>query len=261
MQISENLSKLEETFNSLDPYIKHALSGSSSPMYVTLAVLVLAQDHAGVMHLSAEQVSNLLEIAGVALTSTQITKALAKAGDKITRTRKNGQTYFRIMTKGRILVEPLLAAGPLYLVRIEAGKPRTARKKLEEILSPLSGILRVCDPYYGIRTLDSLALIPSSCSVRFLTYTTTEKKASLGGPFSDFKREHPNVEFRILQPPSTIHDRYILTEDTLLLLGHGIKDIGSKESFIVVVSSSFAGDLVQATQISFDHLWTRASPF
>ena len=29
-------------------------------------------------------------------------------------------------------------------------------------------------------------------------------------------------------PPHDLHDRYVLTEDSLLLVGHGLKDIGEK---------------------------------
>ena len=117
------------------------------------------------------------------------------------------------------------------------------------------GEARICDPYYGVRSLESLAVIPSNSHVRFLTSHTSEKASSLSGPLSDFKREHPNVEIRILPPPNTLHDRYLLTDENLLLLGHGIKDIGNKESFIITISKSYANDLLTDLKSRFDTLW------
>lgn len=81
----------------------------------------------------------------------------------------------------------------------------------------------------------------------------------LSGPLSDFKSEHSNVEIRVLPPPNALHDRYIITSDKLLLMGHGLKDIGTKDSFMVEISVSYAPDLVAGITARFDSLWTSAS--
>jgi hypothetical protein len=163
------------------------------------------------------------------------------------------------MTIGKMAVNRIFATSPIEIVQIEAGKPRTARRKLKQILSPLSGIARLCNTYYGIRSLDALALVPASCNLRFITSVTSEKSLSLAGPISDFKREHSKVEMRVLPPPITIHDRYLLTSDSLLILGQGIKDIGAKDSFIIIVFSSFAMDLLRQTESTFEKNWSRAT--
>lgn len=258
--MEDEVSKLALNFRSLDDSIKIALSEAAvSPMRVGLATLVLAYNYEGKTHLSASQISLLLEEAGVAITPTQITKAFARAGGHITRTIKNGEVLFRAMTSAHGLVRPIVHSGPIQVVRIEAGKPRSARQQLGDLLSQLNGTIRICDPYFGLRTLDALALIPNTNKVQFLTSRTFEKSAKLSGPLSDFKKENSNVELRVLSPPTTLHDRYILAQDTLLLLGHGIKDIGSKESFVIVISSSFAGDLFTTQKSIFDHHWANAS--
>jgi len=256
----ETYLRLETYFRELDHSIRLALANSLSPKDVAMAVLALADDAAQAHQLSATQISHLLECARVALTPLQITRAFARAGTQITRLRRDGETYFTLMTKGRLAIEYLIPQGPIEIVRIEAGRPRTGRRQLEQVLAPIAGLVRVCDPYYGVRSLDSLALIPAPCNVRFLTAITSEKATSLAGPIADFKRERPIIEMRILPPPISIHDRYILTSDTLLILGHGIKDIGSKDSFIVVVSSAYALDLISHTESSFDQNWSKATP-
>lgn len=258
--MDEQVAKLIPKFRTLDQSIKISLSeAAKSPMIVGIATLILAHNLEGITHLSAANISHLLEEAGVAVTTMQISKAFARAGNHITRTKVDGEVHFRAMTSTRTLVEPILSSGPIQVVRIEAGTPRTARKKLEELFAQLSGTLRICDPYYGLRTLDALALIPKSFQVRFLTSRTNEKSTSLVGPLNDFKREFPNFQIRVLTPPTTLHDRYILSQDSLMLLGHGVKDIGSKESFVVVLTASYARDLLNILEATFDQYWTNST--
>jgi len=172
---------------------------------------------------------------------------------------EGGERHYRVMIPGRRLVEPMLSVGPIHLARIEAGFPRKARKHLAELVGPLSGIIRICDPWYGLRSLDALAMISQKAEARFLTSQTGEKAASLAGPLSDFKREHPFVSLRLIAPPAPFHDRYILTPNELLLLGQGLKDIGNKESFIVGISAAYAKDLLDETSNSFDVNWSKAT--
>jgi hypothetical protein len=252
-------TSLLETFRTLDPAIKDSLADIDKPMLLALATLTLAEDLAGRPYLSSEHIVAALEAAGIALNHSQVSNALSRAGNKVSRKTENEERYYRAMIPGRRLVEPILSIGPIHLTRVEAGKPRSARRHLAELLGSLSGTVRICDPWYGLRTLDALAMLPLKCTVRFLTSQTNEKRTSLAGPIADFKREHPNVEMRATSLPSPLHDRYVLTSDELLLLGQGIKDVGNKESFIVGISSSFAADLLKETEASFDSTWSRAT--
>ena len=250
---------LLETFRNLDPTIKDSLADIDQPMLLALATLTLAEDLAGRPYLSSEHIVAALEAAGIAVKRAQISNALSRAGNKVSRKIENEERYYRAMIPGRRLVEPILSIGPIHLARIEAGRPRSARKHLTELLASLSGTVRICDPWYGLRSLDALAMLPAKCDVRFLTSQTNEKAVSLAGPVADFKREHPNVELRVTSLPSPLHDRYVLTADELLLLGQGVKDIGNKESFIVGISSDYAADLLQETLTSFDSNWSKAT--
>ena len=44
--------------------------------------------------------------------------------------------------------------------------------------------------------------------------------------------------------PQDLHDRFVLSEAKILLVGHGLKDIGAKESFVIVLPRTFAPDLL-----------------
>ncbi len=155
--------------------------------------------------------------------------------------------------------ERLLEAGSLTLLYIEGNKPRTARRELEEILSNLSGTVRICDPYYGVRSLEALELVPANCTVRFLTARTNENPTRLSGHLRDFKRERPNTELRLYPNARELHDRYILSRDRVLIVGHGLKDIGGRESFVIAIQEALAPNLLAQVSAAFDDKWVRAT--
>jgi hypothetical protein len=129
---------------------------------------------------------------------------------------------------------------------------------LAELLSGLSGIARICDPYFGLRTLETIDHIPPKTNIRFLTSKTNESMPKARGAFHDFSKQRKNVEFRLLPPPNDLHDRYVLTDDELLLVGHGLKDIGNKESFVIRIEKTLAPDLLESLAQSFDAKWAGA---
>ena len=95
--------------------------------------------------------------------------------------------------------------------------------------------------------------------MRFLTVKTNEPSAKIERAILDFTKQRPNTEFRIDVEPSDLHDRYVLTNDSLLILGHGLKDIGSKESFMISLRRDNAG-LLDTLATSFDDRWNKAAP-
>lgn len=247
-------------FADLDNQLKHALAAESSPLLLSLAALELADREAGVQRLTAKDIVACLEAAGVAVKRTSVVRALARAGNKISTSKdESGDTSYRLMTQGRRDVEQLLAKDSLSVVRIEGGKPHTARQHLGELLAQLTGIIRICDPYYGQRTLETLDYLSRATSIRFLTSRTNESGLKVRGAFNDFAKERKNVEFGVLNPPNDLHDRYVLAEDSLLLVGHGLKDIGGKESFVVRIDRNLAPDLLDTLIASFDARWPTAA--
>jgi hypothetical protein len=251
---------LTSAFAGLEPPLKEALADIDKPLMLALAALLLAEDRAGAQRLTAADIVTALEAADVSVTEKQVAGALAMADALVSRKVIASKNSYSLMTVGRRRVQPLLSIGPIQVSYIEAGSPRSSRMHLAEMLTRLKGPICICDPYYGARSLESLAQIPQPCASRFLTSTTTESPAKLAGPLQDFHREHPNVEMRMLATPNTLHDRYIVTQDSLFLMGQGIKDIGNKDSFIVVISRSYAADAVDEVDRRFARLWAIATP-
>lgn len=144
---------------------------------------------------------------------------------------------------------------------IEAGKPYTAQITASQILSQLTGTIRVCDPYLGTGTLNHLHPIGNQ-EIRFLTLNLDGKESKNGvleQRLKGFSREFPKVEFR-QSANGAFHDRYILTSDELILVGHGLKDLGNKESFIVQLKRVAIGSMIEDLTAAFDAKWSKAEP-
>lgn len=252
---------LLDTFRALDQGVKESLAEIDSPLLLSLATLDIAATDASTEKLTAEHIVACLEAAGVAVRKTSVSRALARAGARVSTTRNDdGETLYKLMTKGKKEIENLIGGELMSVVRIEGGQPRTARIRLGEVLATLKGKVRICDPYFGLRTLDSLDHIPKSCPIQFLTAKITDPLAKVQGPVRDFIREHPGSEFKTANNPSELHDRYVLAADMLLILGHGLKDIGGKESFMIRLGRDLAPNLLKEVGSAFDVRWTAGSP-
>jgi len=143
---------------------------------------------------------------------------------------------------------------------VEAGTPRTVHIRLQDIFRQLSGEVCICDPWYGMGSLLRLDLLQHCSPIRFLTQNPgRNEKQTLSKALQEWKSQHGDVEFR-RYGGRDLHDRYVLAHDELILLGHGLKDVGSKDSFTVRVTRELAVDLIKDVRDSFDAKWQSATP-
>ncbi len=132
---------------------------------------------------------------------------------------------------------------------IEPGKPYSAKQILiEDIMSKPKKRVWICDPYVGIRLLDILKKIDASIEIRIITHKV-EYESLFIRTLGDFKQEHPSTEVRKTTPD--IHDRYVLSETHMWLVGHSLKDLGKKETFIVPLGE----DIRQPLELAFETRW------
>jgi hypothetical protein len=130
--------------------------------------------------------------------------------------------------------------------------------EVAKLLQELSGVVCICDPYYGTGSLLRLDKLTAAGSVKFLTQKPDAKeRAHLPRAIQVFVTERPHFEFR-RHAINDLHDRYIVTDSDLILLGHGLKDIGGKESFVVRLGRELAGDVIDNTRTAFDQKWQNA---
>lgn len=254
------MEDLRELFKNLDDTYLRALRGlSGHPMRLGFSVLEIAEKNGFGPQLTAQMISISLVSAGISKKPEQITNAFKKAGERLNVEKVDGETWYSLMHKGREELGALFEDNPLTLYRFEPGNPFTGKTKLAALFQAQQGEIYLLDPYYGVKSLETLALLPKKQITHFLTGDLSRGESTFATRLNDFKREYPNVVLRRLPNwRSEIHDRYLITKDNLILLGHGIKDIGDKESFIVSISKELAPDLIKQQIDLFKDRWARA---
>jgi hypothetical protein len=119
----------------------------------------------------------------------------------------------------------------------------TKIRKMEEILASLKGNLKICDPYIENKTIDFLSECRSSSSIKLLT-SNVLKESKLRRDLAAYDKEYTiKIEVRI-SPNGVLHDRYILHQEGMLLLGTSLNGFAKKQSFLV----SLGPDLRAATE-------------
>ncbi len=134
----------------------------------------------------------------------------------------------------------------------EPSKPHTSRKNFIAILNGLKGEIKICDPYLNKDTLEALEELKNT-KVKFLTSSKKLNLKDIHQKLKDFKAENDNVEIKGF-PHDHLHDRYIISNDRLFLLGHGFS-VRNKESFIIELPGKFSKDLIQSLTVTFDTRW------
>ena len=227
-------------------------------------ILLVAKEKLQIKRLTAEQIAFIIrDIEEVSVDAKSITNSFNRAGDKVHIYHESGQVYFEVMKSGKDHLISQAKEGSIQVVYFEPGKRYTSKKLLSKnILGNLKGELRVVDPYCGERTLDILKDIKNE-HVKFLTKVDNlrdKEKERFLRELQDFKSEKPNIEFRNCLDID-IHDRYIISADSLVVLGHSIKDLGSKESFAITLNKDASKNIVEAVTENFDRRWKQSNTF
>lgn len=231
---------------------------------MSLWVLWVAKDELQTKKLTTEQIaSTIRDVKEVSIEAKSVANSLNRAGDKIHTYHENGQVYFEIMKPGKDHLISQAKEGSIQVIYFEPDK-RYASKRLlsKDILGNLKGELRIVDPYCSERTLDILTYIENE-HVKFLTRVDNIRKNGKERflrELRDFKSEKPNVEFRNY-PNTDIHDRYIISSDSLVILGHSIKDIGGRESFAITLNKDASKNIVEAITENFNRRWKQSNAF
>lgn len=210
-------------------------------------------------YLTTEEIENILQnYLGIPTKAIQLARAFARASKKIIK-RKKDKAY-QISWIGEDYLKSLKMKNPLRIIYLAPNKPITAETSLEELIKSVKkGNLFITDPYYGLKTLKILCdFAEYHKNIHFLT-------AQLGGGekinivknfLKDIKREYKNkIEVRIYPNKNELHDRYIIGEDIFFIIGHGIKDLGKKESLIIAVEDKYGKDIRKILENAFRQRW------
>jgi len=225
--------------------------------------LYVSKHSFSVDYLTYADIENILrEYLDIPMTTAKLKKSFAPAfGTKIIQ-GKSG-VGCKISTAGETHLKGLRKEGLLNVVYVDPSRPREARQNLEGLVKSITkDELFICDPFYGSNTLDVLEeFVRHHKKINFLTAKPggNEKAATLAGAVTAFKKQYGSkVEMR-LASTGDFHDRYIIAKDCFLIIGHGIKDLGGKESLIVVVRDQVGKDIRKTLLANFRARWASAT--
>lgn len=256
-------SDIQQKYQEVDTSDLPSFDECQTPLDMALWVLRVAKDKVGIRRLSAQQISSILRDAHeVSIKTLSITQALNKAGNKVHRYREDKSVTYEIMKSGKEHLMSLKGKGNLSVFYFEPGKRYSNRRLLvTDILEPLTGELSIVDPYCGERTLDVIKDVKGR-PIKFLTklenITNVNARNKLLRELQDFKTENADIEFRNY-PNTDLHDRYIISTNSIILLGHSIKDLGAKESFAIVLNELSSKNIYEALTENFGRRWKQSN--
>lgn len=156
------------------------------------------------------------------------------------------------------------AAGGTEVLYISGSTPWTDRNKLlPEFLKKLRGEILAVDSYYGLGTFHVLGNFPKGQTVKFLTAQVgrTENEDTVHKELRRFRGEFPNIELRKFPHVHELHDRYLLSDNLLVWVGHGLKDFGDKESFLIGIPIDRSNRIATTLKTKFAERWVKSQQF
>jgi hypothetical protein len=236
----------------------------ATPLAQALWVLEIVKDVARVKKITAKTISFLLsEILEIPLDEKAIIRAFARAGDKI-RIEKDGQVYYEIMTSGRRYLQSGATVECEGGVSFFTGQSAwsDANVNFPKIIESLKGDICIVDPYYGNGTFYVLEKFGKKRNIRFLSGQLGGEEQNNINTFitnlKKFKKEFKNISLRRFSKPYELHDRYIIADNALVVVGYGIKDLAEKESFVIYLPGSMVKEFLPSLKKTFEERWKKA---
>ena len=128
-----------------------------------------------------------------------------------------------------------------------------ATRQLHDVLAQLSGTVRICDAYLDNTTFEHLEACPKTADVRLLTMNIKDS-GPLRRIVAAARTAGHKIEIKIVGN-RVLHDRYVIDDTRMLILGTSLNGFGKKQSFVIN-----AGDDIRATmEREFDALWLTAA--
>jgi hypothetical protein len=214
-------------------------------------VLHVAKEHLGIAWMSAPQVSEVLrDVYGINVSRQRAYSLMAADKNVVAHRTVKGRHEFQVMKAGS---DAVTAAQSVIFVEPAAALSRL--REVQDLFGGLEGEISVCDPYVDSATIDMLAHLDQASSIRLLSMNIKDKGAIVRDAKA-FTAEHKKPLIVRLGPKGHLHDRYIIHDDGMLLVGTSLNSIGLKQSFVVTLSEDIRGSVLR----SFDEVWNKASP-
>lgn len=137
-----------------------------------------------------------------------------------------------------------------------------SNKSLTGIIKLLDGDLCIVDPFYGNGTFFLLEKFGKDRKIRFLSgQLGSEERENISDfqiNLKRFKKEFKNIQMKIFDKFYELHDRYIIAQNSLVVVGHGIKDFANKESFVIFLPRKIVLNFLPNLKRIFEERWKKS---
>ena len=234
----------------------------NKPLDVTLWALLALKDVAGGdEYRSADDIRKYLLSREISLSKIKIERALARAGNKVDRSRDGGTTRYLLMQPGRTYLNKLVSGDSVNVLYIDGSKPSSSRISVKDLFKNFKGNIFAVDQYFGIESIDMIHALAVRGPLKFLTSRITRgHEAQLKAEVIRLKKEFGRLEIRQFQNIGELHDRYVVDDNSFCFIGHGLKDVGTKESFVLVLRDPAGREIRTTLKDKFLIRWQNAIP-
>ncbi|MDP2947369.1 MAG: hypothetical protein Q8N88_04600 [Nanoarchaeota archaeon] len=138
-----------------------------------------------------------------------------------------------------------------------------SNENFPKIISALNGDLCVVDQFYGNGTFSTLAKFGKERKVKFLSAKLGDEEqrniADFNINLKKFKSQFKNIKLKKYRKFWELHDRYIIADNALVVVGYGIKDFGGKESFVIFLPKKEVADFLPILKRIFEKRWRQSN--
>lgn len=215
-----------------------------------LSVLARAKSSGSEGWLTATQISaTLRDEFAVRVHWRTIETVLLSDKQQAARRKRGGRWEFSIMDAGE---RHLFAAQPIVLV--QPADAVMATLSLHQFFGGLKSPIRVCDPYLDGATIEHLEACAAGAEIRLLTMNVKDS-----GPLRRLVQAAQGQRQLAIRVANarTLHDRYIIDDRDMLILGTSLNGFGKKQCFTIRAGE----DMGETMRTTFDSLWAAATPW
>lgn len=213
-------------------------------------------------HFTAEELETVLLRRGFPFSAKEITRGFTRVKKNAHKTTNiDGKAAFMITTPGKEYLKQLRGPNDIQVIFVDGKAPRRDYQQFSELAKQTKGEVKIVDKFYSRDSLNAIEEFGHSRKIRFLSakLAANENDDKFRKELQRFKKEYPDMEMKVYPREHELHDRYVITNDFLVLLGRGLQDIGGKESFVIALKDVIAKDIKETLSSKFEERWQKSS--
>lgn len=218
---------------------------------ILASLVALGGDNSGDWMSAVEISRHLRDECGVAIHWRTVDAMLDANRSLVARRKRLARWEYKILGNGRAM----LAIPDKAVTFVNPATALQSTLQLHDLLRHLHGGLSVCDPYLDHQTLEHLEVCGTKRRIRILT-----QKVNDSGPLRRVSDAATLAGYQFdvrVASGKPLHDRYIIDDRAMLILGGSLNGFGKKQSFVIQVGS----DVRRRVLAAFDSEWAKASPW